>query len=396
MSAARAGLRPRQQVHRGTVRALAFWLDPALLGEGEARRRILAVWAPGLSVHAVAGGYLVELSAPRAVACEAAPGLPLTREDGVLSSAPLSPSERRHPSLQEGAVVLVLGGRAQVFSAGAMPRVEVSAWLDVSEWELRSPRTLGAPPPPVPVLEPVPPPSRERFGPGVPEPSVEARELLARMEGRRAPAAAEARRPGWWARLREKLFPDGTAARGAGGDALVRQGWLARLLAEFSPQGASARGGGESGRGRPGWLARLGAAFSGAGPRGPRQGPPSSGWGARLASMFRGPSREASPPPTPALPPGPSPWSRLSDWMMNNTLLGEWARQRKAEYVRRLVDMFEEGNLDEALRHAIPLGKELSEDAREALGLPSPREHFTLQTEARGGATGLDVPGAFA
>ncbi|NVJ16398.1 bpX6 domain-containing protein [Myxococcus sp. AM010] len=394
MSAARAGLRPRQQVHRGTVRASAFWLDPALLGEAEARRRILAVWAPGLSVHAVAGGYLVELSAPRAVACEAAPGLPLTREDGLLSSAPLSPSERRHPSLQEGAVVLVLGGRAQVFSAGAMPRVEVSAWLDVSEWELRSPRTLGAPPPPVPVLEPVPPPSRERFGPGVPEPSVEARELLARMEGRRAPAAAEARRPGWWARLREKLFPDGTAARGAGGDALVRQGWLARLRAKFSHQGASARGGGESGRGRPGWLARLGAAFSGAGPRGPRQGPPSSGWGARLASMFRGPPREASPPRTPALPPGPRPWSRLSDWMMNNTLLGEWARQRKAEYVRRLVGMFEEGDLDEALRHAIPLGKELSEDAREALGLPSPREHLTLQTEARGAAGSVFAGGA--
>ncbi|WAM26062.1 bpX6 domain-containing protein [Myxococcus sp. NMCA1] len=326
MSTARAGLRPRQQVHRGTVRASAFWLDPALLGEAEARRRILAEWTPGMSVRAVAGGYLVEMSAPRAVVCEAAPGLPLTREYGVLSSAPLSPAERRHPSLHEGAVLLVLSGRSQVFSAGAMPRVDVSTWLDVSAWGLRAPETLGAPPPPVPVLEPVPPPSRERFGPGVPEPSAEAQEMLARMEGRRAPSAAGVRRLGWWAWLREK----------------------------FSRQGSSVRGCGESGRGRPGWMVWLGAAFLGTGARGARQ--------------------------------GPSPWSRLSDWMMRNTLLGGWARQRKAEYVRRLFVMFEEGNLYEALRHAIPLGKELGEDAREALGLPGPREQLTLQTEARGAA----------
>ncbi|WNZ61812.1 bpX6 domain-containing protein [Myxococcus sp. MxC21-1] len=150
MSTARAGLRPRQQVHRGTVRASAFWLDPALLGDAEARRRILAEWTPGMSVHAVAGGYLVEMSAPRAVVCEAAPGLPLTREHGVLSSAPLSPAERRHPSLHEGAVLLVLRGRSLVFSAGAMPRVDVSTWLDVSAWSIRAPETLGAPPPPCP------------------------------------------------------------------------------------------------------------------------------------------------------------------------------------------------------------------------------------------------------
>ncbi|WP_225888305.1 bpX6 domain-containing protein [Myxococcus xanthus] len=334
MSTARAGLRPRQQVHRGTVRASAFWLDPALLGEAEARRRILAVWTPGMSVHAVAGGYLVEMSAPRTVVCEAALGLPLTREYGVLSSAPLSPAERRHPSLHEGAALLVLRGRSLVFSVGAMPRVDVSTWLDVSAWTLRAPETLGAPPPPVPVLEPVPPPSRERFGPGVPEPSAEAQEMLARMEGRRAPIAAGARRPGWWARLREK----------------------------FSRQGAPVRGGGESGRGWPGWLARLGAALLGAVAPGALQ--------------------------------GPSPWSWLSDWMMRNTLLGAWGRQRKAEYVRRLFDMFEEGNLDEALRHAIPLGKELSENAREALGLPGPRAQLTLQTEARGAAGSVFGGGA--
>ncbi|AEI64184.1 bpX6 domain-containing protein [Corallococcus macrosporus] len=390
MSTARAGLlRPRQQVHRGTVKASALWLDPALLGEAEARRRILAMWSPTVSVHAVAGGYLVELSTPRVVACDTAPGLPLTREHGVLTSAPLSQAERRHPRLHEDTVVLVLGGQAQTFSAGALPRVDVSAWLEVSGWRLRAPETLGAPPPPVAVLEPLPPPSRERFGPGVPEPSPEAQAMLARMEGRAV--TAPARGPGWWARLRAKLSPEGTVVRAGADGGRVRPGWLTRLRARFSNPGTASREGGGTGGGRPGWLARLGAAFRGPGAHGPQQGRPhASGWLARLAAMLQGPPRDAAPralpPSAPAAPRGPNPWGRLSDWMLRNTLLGEWVRQRKTEYVRRLFEMFEEGDLHEALRHAIPLSKEMSDGAREALGLPGLREQLTLQTQARGGA----------
>ena len=92
MSAVSSMLRPRLHLHRGTVRAAAFWFDPALLGEGEARRRVLAAWMPGASVHDVASGYLLRLPRPCVVASNASPGLPLTLEQGVLSSAPLSAS----------------------------------------------------------------------------------------------------------------------------------------------------------------------------------------------------------------------------------------------------------------------------------------------------------------
>ncbi|GHG79193.1 bpX6 domain-containing protein [Comamonas sp. JC664] len=365
MSAARAELRPREHVHRGTVRAWAFWFAPALLGEAEARRRILGMWTPDMFVRAVAGGYLVGMSAPREVRCAVAPGLPFTLEQGVLTAAPLSPAERRHASLHEGAGVLVLGGQVQVFTVEALPRVDVAAWLDVSEWTYVDTRTLAAPPPPVVVLERVLSPPRARFGPAVPEPSPEAQAMFARMEGRELPAAAVVHRPGLWARLRARFAPAGAVTRAGPG----RPGWWARFRAALTRGGTS----GSAASGTPGLLARWLGRF---------RKPPEDG------------ALQAPPPPSPQ---GPSAWSQLTGWMMRNTLLGVWVQQRKAEYVRRLFEMFEEGNLHEALRHAIPLGNGLSETARMALGLPGPREQLTLRLGPNGpGTVFVGEPDVFA
>ncbi|AKQ70627.1 hypothetical protein A176_007539 [Myxococcus hansupus] len=360
-----AALRPRQHVHRGTVRAWAFWFEPALMGEAEARRRILAMWTPTVSVRAVAGGYLVGLSAPREVRCSDAPGWVLTREHGVLTSAPLSPAEWRHASLHEGAGVLVLGGRAQVFSVEALPRVNVAAWLDVSAWTCVAVKTLAAPPPPVAVLAPVPAPSRARFGANIPEPSPEAQAMFARMEGRAPPPNVAAHRVGWWERLRARFARDGSVLRVGPGVAHGPPGWLARLRAAFALGGA----GGPADAGTPGLLAR---------------------WLGKLRKPAKGTVPRALPASTAVPPKGPGPWSRLSGWMMRNTLLGVWVQQRRAEYMRRLLEMFEEGNLREAMRHAIPLSKAGSATAREALGLPGPREQLTLRLGPKDPATVFD------
>jgi hypothetical protein len=69
--------------------------------------------------------------------------------------------------------------------------------------------------------------------------------------------------------------------------------------------------------------------------------------------------------------------------------------RRKADYVRRLFEMFEEGNLQEALRYAIPLGgSEPSEDARVALGLPGPRERLAINLKKGGGPGSIFGSGA--
>ncbi|MFP2913563.1 hypothetical protein ACLESD_52965, partial [Pyxidicoccus sp. 3LFB2] len=111
-----------------------------------------------------------------------------------------------------------------------------------------------------------------------------------------------------------------------------------------------------------------------------------------LANLFGGSAsdtRGRTPPSqgTPAPPPGPGMLSRLSEWMLRNTPLGDLLGRRKAEYVRRLFDLFEEGNLHEALRYAIPLGQGLDESTRVSLGLPGPRESLTLQPSSGGAAS---------
>lgn len=330
--------RPRVHVHRGSVEVVALWFDPALLGEAEAHRRVLAAWTPGGGVYALAGGFLLRLPAPCRMECAAAPGLPFTVEEGVLLSAPLSPSERERLAPTSGSAVLVRAGTAQVHPLDTSRRVEVSAWLDVSGWEVVSVEGLGAPPPPVAMPVTVEAPPRARFGVGAPAP--EAEMMRARLEGRPVPEAPRA--PGLLARLRAWW----RAAPRRPGQATVDAGAPARA---------------------PGLLARLRAWWR------------ESGDGASAS----GKALPTSPPPK-----GPGLLSRLAGWLAAATPLGALLGRRKAEYVQRLFELFDEGNLQEALRYAIPLDKGApTEQARVSLGLPGPREQLTIQPRSGGAAS---------
>jgi hypothetical protein len=415
MSATRA-LKPRLHVHRGTVMAAALFFDPVLRGEREARRRVLAAWSPGVGVFAVAGGFLLRTPQPRRVDCGATPGLPLTLEEGVLTSAPLSARERERLAPPVGSVVLVRAGYAEVFPPASALRMDVSVWLDVSGWSVAEVKGLGAPPPPVKVLDPVTPPGRELFGSKVPPPAPEAEAMRARMEGRAGPeqalarAGAGAEAASLWERLKAWLRGE----KGAAGEGRKATG---KSEASNAAGTGSALKGPATGSLLSRLMSRLRGTFKPAGPgarpalpsetanaRGPRTeqqpGPPSM-W-SRLLGKLReafsgtgdssegtGSSRESSStskslPSRPPQPEGPGMLSRLTDWMLRNTPLGPLLGQRKAEYVRRLFNMFEEGNLDEALRYAIPLGTGLGEAARIALGLPGPRENLSIRPRSGG------------
>ncbi|WP_375768590.1 bpX6 domain-containing protein [Archangium gephyra] len=336
--------RPRAHVHRGSVEVVALWFDPTLPGEAEARRRVLAAWTPGAAVYALAGGFLLRLPAPCRMECAAAPGLPFTLEEGVLLSAPLLPSERERLAPTSGSAVLVRAGIAQVHPLEPSRRVEVSAWLDVSGWDVVPVESLGAPPPPVATLVPVEAPPRARFGVGPPAPEAEV--MRARMEGRPEPQLPRA--PGLLDRLR--AWWRGAPRRP--GEATVNAGNAARA---------------------PGLLDRL------------------LDWWRESGSTGTGTALPSPPPPPPQ---GPGLFSRLLEWLATSTPLGPLLGQRKAEYVRRLFELFDEGNLQEALRYAIPLDHGApSEQARLSLGLPGPRERLTIQPR-QGGAASIFGGGA--
>ena len=88
----------RRHVHRGAVLAVGFVIEPAQLGEAEARRRVLAWWTPGCEVRGVDGVWIVRLASPRRIAVHAAPGAPLVEERGVRVTVSTSSQARDYAS----------------------------------------------------------------------------------------------------------------------------------------------------------------------------------------------------------------------------------------------------------------------------------------------------------
>jgi len=99
----------RRRLLRGSQLVRALWFDCALLGEAEARRRLLGAWETGAQAHCLEDGSRLAWRAARRLQCEHAPGLPLSDQDGVLASAALLPEERA--GIAPGAAVLVLGAQ---------------------------------------------------------------------------------------------------------------------------------------------------------------------------------------------------------------------------------------------------------------------------------------------
>ena len=365
----------RHPVFEGSQPVQALWFDAALLGEAEARQRVLAAWEHGARAWRIHDGYLLEWARPRRLLCAAAPGLPLCRQDGVLTSAPLSVPE--HARLPHGSAVLVLGATMHACVPAPDQRIDPSLWLDLDALPLLTPARMptGA----AGFVARVPPPAlnvRALLGDAIPPPSPQRAAFL-----RQAAQAGEAGKSGARATgaglsggkrhalgvgiatclvaLFDLLGHKGDTAAGAGADSVapiagiaggVVAGAVAVALALFRLRGGGSGAGGTQAGGTrtDGTAVRTGPG---------RTRPPSGdGWLARLALA-----------------------TRLS------TLFG-W---RQANYLRRMLRQFDEGNLDEALRHAIPLDS-LQPASRTAFGTPGRRPHLDI-TGGAGNAAGIGL-----
>ena len=327
----------RRPLYTGSQMVRALWFDLVLLGEPEAQRRLLALWEHGARAWRLHGGFLLEWKQARRLQCERAPGLPLVEQDGVLASAPLLAGERAGIAL--GSAVLVLGAGVHAEALGPSLRIDPSAWLDLAAL-------------PLCVALAMPPAPGAGFVAGIPEAAADVRALLGDavppLSPKRAEFLREAQRAG--------------SAGGFGGG--MGLGTLGRLL------GAGALIAAVAGGGTVGLLALL-----------PRLFLPGIGGAAGSA---------------PARPSGPAS-SALRDWFAERfarlailTRVSRLLGLRQAAYLRKMLRQFEEGNIDEALRHAIPLDS-AGASSRPAFGVPGRRA--TLDVRGPGGAgasIGLD------
>jgi hypothetical protein len=70
--------------------------------------------------------------------------------------------------------------------------------------------------------------------------------------------------------------------------------------------------------------------------------------------------------------------TRVGLRLLHTSRLARVLGRRQAAYLGKMMDMFERGDLDEALKHAIPLGDLSSLDQAPALGVPSPRNNLSI------------------
>lgn len=328
---------PKTPAWRGVVDAAGFLIDAALVGEAEARRRILALWEPGATVHRAARGWLIRLPAPRRVRCDQAPGLPLTVEKvplgRALAGAPFAPEDLRAIDPPDGALIRLQAGNIRVERPSEMDRVDPAVWLDLSAFVAVSMETLGAPP-----VTPRPPaPETEAFDlrarlKGLPPAAPELAEVLAALSRRKGEGAGAAGRA---SRARRPLEAAGNWFHG------LR--WSLRFWRR--PVVASIPGGSGSG---PRELIIAGAEP----PR--RRGP---GWSERLRALLR----------------------QVAERTAVGTLLSQVMGRRHAAYIQQMMELFERGELREALRYAIPLSGPAGEALRGLpLRLPTPRRTLEI------------------
>lgn len=322
----------RRPLFDGMREIHAIWFDVALIGEAQARRRVLAWWRAGACLHRAADGYVLTLARPQYANCDTLDGLALCRIDGILSSAPLAADERQ--AVPHGGCWLVRGAQAHAFSLTAAEAIDPAAWIDLGAIAIREPLKF--------------PVARARVTLDAPE---EAKSLRDILEGAIPPPSK--RREEFLQAVQAEVNKKkggriGRATASAGMAAAAGAGLLAMFASMLF--GRRTGTGTRTGSGQPSALAR------------PQANPP---WKQRLYAAA----------------------ARLAEMTSMSRLIG-W---RQAAYLRKMVDMFERGDVAEALRHAIPIdGNAASE--RQALGAPQARS--SLEITAPGGTTsviGLDM-----
>jgi hypothetical protein len=316
------------------VLAAGLAIDTRLTGEAEALKRILGLPFPGSRVFRLGSTLVVKFPAALRVNAEAGLGAPLVCYGRLLSAAPLEPDEQTALETSVDTAVLADGGVAATAPLHQGVSEDISLWIDVSEFET------------LPALSPLG------------EVASEPKALL-------APPAADVR-------LSFGVAPlDGKAAG------------LLRALRERSMKDAK----GPSATRRNGnWL---GGALG------------------RLLRLFRpaasGPTARAAPPATQtaARPRASEERASIVTRLQRAIARAVWSTPlvrflggQYARYLSRLLAMFDENDLDNALRHALPLNVQIQAGrTRLPFWKPSARKNLSINPQRSGAATALGLGG---
>jgi hypothetical protein len=318
----------------------------------ETRRRILELWSPGVQTYRVANGYCVRLPTPGRVDSGQSPGAPLVLTGKVASALPLAHDELSQLGAPPDSIVSAKGGLISL-------EVLDPARLEAPE-ELLEVKSLGLTyERPRTVAEPEPFDAREKLG-SVPEAAPELLETLAALKAGREASTDKAGVAGQSSAAGFSI--DEAKARVLGFVKAVKDS-TRDLFRSFRQPTAN----------------RL--PLNGGGNR-----PSRKGAGGRGVSDFRAKD-------TPTLKEKFSrAWRRFAARVLHTTRLANILGRRQATYVVKMIEMFEQGDLGEALRHAIPIN-DLPSSLRSApsFGVPQPRTSLNIVPRQNQSSTSIGM-----
>jgi hypothetical protein len=367
-----------------------LWFSAERFAPDERAQLILEHWQTGASAYRFADGDLLRLRQPMAVHCEALRGWPLIRQGHTLSSALFDPREIR--DLPSADLWLVRGSQVSALHLRDAVALAPEEWLDVSHLTLLDTYDCRQALPP-PVLEPmeVTTDVREILGknlkPVSPEQQKTLQALLARQQQASTASPDAGMSPasaGWtppdtrplpWLKLSVTLvllvavFWMGTQGQHSAVDALT-PARETPLSVQISGVVLGTLIGGVALTlllmGLRHLLRRVASL--------PLQSVPSRS-PAGVETRARAPAGIAA-----RAQPGkhkPALWRRWVTRMTQHSRLSALYGRRQAAYMQRMFEMFENGDLEEALRHAIPL-RGGPHSGEQSFGTPQRRQDLSI------------------
>ena len=359
----------RQPVLTGHQHIDGLWFSAERFGLQERVHLILAHWHAGAAAYRFADGDMLQFSHPVAVDCQTLAGWPLVRQGRGLCSARLAAEELR--ALPAADLWLVRGSRVHALQLRDAEALAPGQWLDISAYTLLDTFDCHAP-----VAQPLPAPIitdlREILGglePVSPEREGVMQALLERQQQGAKPPPSKARSQ--WDAGEPAQYPalklGVTLALVSGLIWMVSQG-KSKPLSPVPTEDISSV-----------MLGMLLCAIV-------------------LTALLVGlnkflrrgtPLTRAVPsaPVTPGIPqraqPGrhkPAAWRRWLTRLTQHSKLSKLYGKRQAAYMQRMLEMFEDGDFAEALRHAIPLGGKQPVEEQN-FGTPQRRQDLTLSQQ---------------
>ncbi|SCX44031.1 bpX6 domain-containing protein [Variovorax sp. EL159] len=385
----------RHPLLKGRQPVAGLWFPADWFDVAARARRIVDVWRSGAQAFRFAEGDLLRFAAPVSLDCDSATGWPLRREGQALCSAELDPAERI--GLPSADVWLVNGGEVLALRLAQAEPLDPSLWLAPGPVLFDTFDCRETLPEPV-VLDADGRTLREVLGDAVPPASAAQAEFLKAMAER-----AQREKALKQVNAGQSAVTDSSHHSDGAGKSMRTVVWLAIIAVVLFFARALFHG------------------LDGSPAPSPSQAQPTPTLTTHVASsqvdasslwvllitlglvlllvwwmrrihardVARSPgstARKSAPTPRPVAPPlkqrgtAQPGRSRWREWMTRLAITSRLSRllgRQQAAYLSRMLKMFDDGDLEQALRHAIPLGGD-AQSLGQAFGAPGPRSDLSL------------------